>query len=529
MTINKIFSKKIYFILLALFFVNLNVFSIPFSEFDFDEVELDDDYDIEFEDFSLDITVSKILKNGLLCEADFTCGTDDQYADIFFPKFELYKDGTFKCGKSEESLSIYVINNLYFYLNQAYIEKSADSFVIKCKKAKVMIPDLFGDKSILTCSLSVDKEGNMISCSNIVAKDVKLTSIEDLGISAELTDITFDGKDTVSANGCITIAPLNVEVTAKNHEITYSNSSLKAAFGERFNFSNDFDTFSANEISIGYVGGENSVGFYKTWFNNAVLHKNGIDLNLGKIKYHKDMNQKMVLDSEWQKEEVEPLAFLCPDDKVTRYCYYEGSILYDVLSKFPKAKEYDDKQEIRICVRPDKTLYFLTDNFGIKHFRYGDICIDTADINFSQIETVEYDRNNPGFIIPKGKILFPKKSAIQEISVQNIHINPEGKVEFLDELPSSFYFCDYYFTPDNIFFDEEGILFSGTLYFKNSKVYIEELRIAYDGSVRDIKTSPEGVKDLKRNLSEDYNKFYSKLFPLEQYYELQRREEDEGR
>ena len=100
-------TKKYFVFCMAFVLLPFYAFSIPFSELNFDSVDIESGITVEYPDYSIEMSDIKKSKGALTGETTFYCGTEEHKAKILFPKFTLYRDGSFKSGSSDKEESTY--------------------------------------------------------------------------------------------------------------------------------------------------------------------------------------------------------------------------------------------------------------------------------------------------------------------------------------------------------------------------------------------------------------------------------------
>ena len=555
-----------------------HAFAIPFADFNFDAAEFDVETELEFDDYTITVIEPKRKGKSISCAATFTFGDEKNHADLYFPKFTLNRDGSFKSGKCDYDSSTYCNDGLELYLDKAYLEKSGDSYILKCNKATVDVPYVFGIQSLLTYQITVDMKGNLLTSKHSFAKKLRLSSDDAFGISLNLNSIMFDENNKICANGEISIPKLNLHVTANNHEIIYSDYSFAASFTEPFTFSNGTDIFSAKRINLQSKSKNNF------WFGDVILTRNNHEYPFEKIKYLSYGDGIAELESdrryEWKSEFGDGEGLLLPDDKVLNYAYRNGGFTITLLSKFPKASEHYFKVDATIT--PEKTFYgnpYGTDDE--KYFLYGKTRVQPSIDIFGNGIHLYFNRESGEYEISSGKIIFPANCALGSFVIRWTNIDTNGNVHFGGEFPNAIDFCNNAFEPKTIKFTDDGILFTGKLYLNTQQnVSVEELLIGFDGSVKNFKSkslrydensiaeefyatsqssylmleqkkNPDGtlskpilwqvfedsmisskknpepvpIKDLRLNLSDSSLHFFSSEYPFEKYYEKIERED----
>ncbi|MBQ1660970.1 MAG: hypothetical protein II054_00575, partial [Treponema sp.] len=294
-----------------------HTFAIPFADFDFDAAEFDTETELEFDDYTITLIEPRKKGKSISCAATFTFGDETKSADLYFPKFTLNRDGSFKSGKCDYDSSTYSNDGLEMYLDKAYLEKSGDSYILKCNKATVDVPYVFGKQSLITYQITVDMKGNLLTSKSSFTKKLRLSSDDAFGIFVNLDSIMFDENNAICANGEISIPKLNLHIAAKNHEIVYSDYSFVASFKEPFTFSNGTDVFSAKTINLQSKGKNNF------WFGDVILSHNNHEYPFEKIKYRSYGDEATQLESdksyEWKIEFGNGEGKLLPDDKILNY------------------------------------------------------------------------------------------------------------------------------------------------------------------------------------------------------------------
>lgn len=575
----KFLCNRVLFCLLV-FLLSTPLFSIPFADFDFDSAELNEEIALDFDEFT--ITIYDIKKKGdsLSCSADLHLGNDQNYAELTFPQFTLNRDGSFKSGytSNEAGDSFYYHEGKTFCLFKAYLEKSAESCLLVCKKAKVEVPWAFGYKFLLTGQITVDMHGNLLSIKPSMPKNLKLATNDDFNTFVNLDSIIYDENNVIRANGEISLPNLNLHISAKNHEIYYSDYAFIAAFDQPFTFSYGSDTFTAKSITL------QSKSKSKYWFDDVILTHDNIEYPLGKVDYLSYGGNPPELDSAWIEGNVEGVSFLLPDDQVQKYCYSNGGLTVIFLSRFPLAKEHYLK--VGATIKPDKIDYYIPSPKEEKGLWYGDFYVKAENELFQLKETLlRYNEETEEFEISRGKVFCPKNCALCNFVFIFAAIDKKGNFYFNGELPKIIDFCNNAFEPKTIKFTDEGLLLTGTLILNTYSrgIPVNELLIAYDGRVKSFKTSPLGydentiarefyvtsqssylmveqeqypdgtlskpilwqvfedsqistdkiprplpINDLRRNHTENSLRFYSKEYPFEKYYK-RLEGEDRGR
>ena len=562
------FSLFCFFMLLSA----AHAFAIPFADFNFDAAEFDVETELEFDDYTITVIEPKRKGKSISCAATFTFGDEKNYADLYFPKFTLNRDGSFKSGKCDYDSSIYCSDGLELYLDKAWLEKSGDSYILKCNKATVDVPFVFGKQSLITYQISVDMKGKILSSKHSFAKKLKLSSDDAFGISVNLNSIMIDENNTICANGEISSPKLNLHVTAKNHEIIYSDYSFAASFTDPFSFSNGSDNFSAKSINLQSKSKNNF------WFGDVILTHNNREYPFEKMKYLSYGGGIAELESdkayEWKSEFGEGEGLLLPDDKILNYSYRNGGFTLTLLSRFPNANGHYFK--VDATIGSEKTFY--GNPYGPddeKYFLYGKTRVQPSIDIFGQGIHLHFNRDSGEYEISSGKIFFPANCALGSFVIRWTNIDTKGNVHFGGEFPNIIDFCNNAFEPKKIMFTADGILFTGKLYLNiQQNVFVDELLIGFDGTVKSFKTKPFGydeniiaeefyvmsqsshliveqtknvdgtlskpilwqvfedsmisseknptavpINDLRLNLSETSMHFFSSEYPFEKYYE----------
>ncbi len=482
-------SRVLLFCLLVLLPLT-HTFAIPFADFDFDAVEFDTETELEFDDYTITLIEPRKKGKSISCEATFTFGDETKSADLYFPKFTLNRDGSFKSGKCDYDSSTYSNDGLEMYLDKAYLEKSGDLYILKCNKATVDVPYIFGKQSLITYQITVDMKGNLLTSKSSFTKKLRLSSDDTFGIFVNLDSIMFDENNAICANGEISIPKLNLHITAKNHEIVYSDYSFVASFKEPFTFSNGTDVFSAKTINLQSKGKNNF------WFGDVILSHNNHEYHFEKIKYRSYGDEATQLESdksyEWKSEFGNGEGKLLPDDKILNYSYYNGGFTLTLLSRFPNASTHYFKADATIT--PEKTFY--GNPYGPndeKYFLYGKTRIQPSEDVFTHEIHLYFDRDSGKYEISSGKILFPKNCALGSFVIKWTSIDTKGNIYFGGEFPNIIDFCNNAFEPKTIKFTDDGILFTGKLFLNTQQnVSVDELLIGFDGTVKSFKANHLG-------------------------------------
>lgn len=562
---------------MVVFWLAAPLFSIPFEEFDFDATEFEEETELEFEEYTITIFEPKRKGNSLACQAAFTFGDEKKGGELYFKKFTLNRDGSFKSGNSDYDGSIYFNEELYLFLDKAVLEKSGDSYILKCNKANLDVPYIFGEKHLATYKITVDMQGNILTSSAALAKSLKLSTYDAFDISVNLNSIIYDENNVICANGEISIPRLNLHVKANNHEIIYSDFAFIASFAEPFSFSNDSDMFTAKSFTM------QAKNKKKFWFDDVVLTHNAHEYPFEKLLYVSYGNGTAQLESDvydWKDEYGEGEGYLLPDDKVLKYYYFTNDFTMVLLSRFPKANEHYFK--VDVTTKNGKPVYSRPYGpEGEKYFLYGNTRVQPEQGAFGMKESLVYfNSETDEYEISRGKVIFPKNCILSPFVIQWTNIDTEGNVHFGGELPGVIDFCNNFFEPKTIKFTDDGILFTGKLSLNTQQtVTVKELLIGYDGAVKSFESTPLGydentiaeefyvtsqssylmveqeqysdgtlsrpilwqvfedseistdrmprpvpIKDLRQNHSETSLRFFSNEYPFEKYYERMERE-----
>lgn len=572
----KFLCNRVLFCLLA-FFLITPAFSIPFTDFDFDAPQFDEETELEFEEYTIKISELKRKGNSISCQAEFFFGDETKGGELYFKKFTLNRDGSFKSGYSDYDGSVYYNEELYLFLDKAVLEKSEDSYILKCNKADLGVPYIFGEKNLATYKITVDMQGNILTSSSSLAKSLKLATYDVFDVSVNLNSIMYNEDNVICANGEISIPKLNLYVKANNHEIVYSDFAFIASFAEPFNFSNGSDIFSARSITM------QSNGRKKYWFDDVILTHNNHEYPFEKLWYLSYGSDNTYLESDicdWKDEYGEGEGFLLPDDKILNYYYDYNDFSLVLLSRFPKANEH----YLKVDVSTKNGKYVYSRPYGPegeKYFMYGNTRVQPAQAAFGLKESlIHFNSDTDEYEISRGKVIFPENCILGPFVINWTNIDTKGNVHFGGELPGTIDFCNNAFEPKTIKFTDDGIRFTGLLYLNTQRrVSVNELLIGYDGTVKSFETRhfgydenviaqefyvtsqssylmveqeqyPDGtlskpilwqvfedseistdrmprpvpIKDLRQNHSETSLRFFSREYPFEQYYERLERE-----
>lgn len=575
----KFLCNRVLFCLLV-FLLTTPAFSIPFTDFDFDASEFDKEIELEFENYKIKISDIKRKGDSLSCYAGFYFGSDKNYAELFFPKFTLNRDGSFKSGNTtnKEDDSVYFHEGKDFWLYNAYLEKCEDSYQLICKKAKVGVPWEFGEKYLLTSQIAVDMQGNLLSIKYSAPKTLKLKADNKFETYVNLNSIICDENNVIRANGEISVPNLKLYITANNHEISYSNFTFFVNPPEAFTFEYGVDLFTSKSISM------ESRHKTKYLFDDVIVTHDNKQYPLGKVEYWSvgstyDSSYPMELDSEWNEGQIEGYSFLLPDDQIQKYCYSDGGLTVILLSRFPAGKDYNFR--VGATIKPDKIVYYVPNREEEKGLWFGDFYVKADNSPWGLKESyLRYDGEAEEFTMASGKVISPENCAIGNFVVNYAKTEINGHFYLNGELPGTIDFCNNAFEPDKIKFTDDGILLTGRLYLNTGiSVYVKELLIGYDGTVKSFETRhfgydenviaqefyvtsqssylmveqeqysdvtlskpilwqvfedseistdrmprPVPIKDLRQNHSETRLRFFSKEYPFEQYYERLERE-----
>lgn len=558
--------KKIFLFLNLIIFPLTIAFSITFDELNFNQNSYEE-FTLEYENFSITASEVTKTKDGLLCQADFDFGIEPAYGEVFFPKFLIKKDGTFESGFSGDDDYVTLNENIDFSFSKAYLEKRDKSYVLVCKKAYICAPFIFGDKSIYSSDIVLDLDGKLLSYTKDNRKKIKLQAQDGSGISLTLTSINFDGGENYTANGNLSIPDLKLNVDINNKGISYKESAFIIQPESSINFSNAYDSFTAETFII---KGSDSSKFTAC----KVKYAEG-DIDVGDIFYNNkildDNNQRIFAlhNSKFQNTSKQ-MTILKDDDEVTGVRYFCKAPSYIFKTKFPKAKDYS--LTLKTTGSPDN-YYFpsISEQIDVPLY-YGDICFLSKGL--------KYDAEKEAFAVEKCQVQLPKNCALSNFHLKNIYIDRDGNIteeqKFSPEKPIDF--CNNCFLFEKLSYTDYRFILSGKLIFNYSLDMDQcpiEIQLGYDGRVRKLIMNETGpgsckafdncyityssshfiieqdfkgslgkatlwqvfdgafisedgkskrpVSDLRRNLTENEMKFYSSQYPFERKYEEERR------
>ena len=410
---------KAFKLCVVLFLLPIYAYAIPFSELDFDADDLGYHISIEFSDYSIEMTEIKKSKDAIQGEATFRCGTEEHSAKIFFPKFALYRDGSFKSGNCDKEDSTYRLNkNIEFFLDKVSLEKSDDSYIIKSKNAFVQHQMFYG-KPLLNAELSFDVKGNILSISRIrTAKNIKLTSEDDYNITILLNSITYDGDENICAGGSVSVPPLKLQFSAGSNQIS-SENGITIKTEEPFTFSFNDDNFKAKSFTALTKKGKNPSRYY---LDDVSIIQNDKEYYLGEVFYI-DSGDFLSLFAPGAVTE-ENREYLLPDDILTGYYYYQNGLYSTFKTKFPRAKDYS----LTITTFKYLDIYaYEISKKDLVRLWYGDTYIEPSRLMMQekQPQDIYFDLNTECFRINHGKFVFPKNCALGNFTADYIDIDKE--------------------------------------------------------------------------------------------------------